>query len=109
MVIGGGVSESAPLFLDEAREHYAARLTGRGNRPLARVRVAQLGEAAAVVGAAELAREHALARSSCSGSARAQSCAPSSSSSRSSGGAGHSRSTSQPSPAASASRPSGSP
>jgi hypothetical protein len=44
------VSESAPLFLDEAREHYAARLTGRGNRPLARVRVAQLGEAAAVVG-----------------------------------------------------------
>jgi glucokinase len=62
MVIGGGVSESAPLFLDEAREHYAARLTGRGNRPLARVRVAQLGEAAAVVGAAELAREYALTR-----------------------------------------------
>ena len=61
VVIGGGVSESAPLFLDEAREHYATRLTGRGNRPLARVRVAQLGEAAAVVGAAELAREHALA------------------------------------------------
>ena len=61
IVIGGGVSESAPLFLDEAREHYAVRLTGRGNRPLARVRVAQLGEAAAVVGAAELAREHALA------------------------------------------------
>ena len=25
MVIGGGVSESAPLFLDEAREHYADR------------------------------------------------------------------------------------
>ena len=25
IVIGGGVSESAPLFLDEAREHYAAR------------------------------------------------------------------------------------
>ncbi len=61
IVIGGGVSESAPLFLDDAREHYAARLTGRGNRPLARVRVAQLGAAAAVVGAAEVAREHALA------------------------------------------------
>ena len=30
VVIGGGVSESAPLFLDEAREHYAARLTGAG-------------------------------------------------------------------------------
>ena len=61
IVIGGGVSESAPLFLDDARDHYAARLTGRGNRPLAHVRVAQLGAAAAVVGAAEVAREHALA------------------------------------------------
>ena len=29
MVIGGGVSESAPLFLDEAREHYAARADRR--------------------------------------------------------------------------------
>ena len=57
VVIGGGVSESAPLFLDEAREHYAALLTGAGRRPLARIRTAQLGEAAAVVGAAQLARE----------------------------------------------------
>lgn len=60
VVIGGGVSESAPLFLDEAREHYAARLTGGGRRPLARIRTAQLGEAAAVVGAAQLAREVSL-------------------------------------------------
>ena len=57
VVIGGGVSESAPLFLDEAREHYAAALTGAGRRPLARIRTAQLGEAAAVVGAAQLARD----------------------------------------------------
>jgi glucokinase len=57
VVIGGGVSESAPLFLDEAREHYAATVTGAGRRPLARIRTAQLGEAAAVVGAAKLARE----------------------------------------------------
>ena len=57
VVIGGGVSESAPLFLDEAREHYAELLTGAGRRPLARIRTAQLGEAAAVVGAAQLARE----------------------------------------------------
>jgi len=56
-VIGGGVSESAPLFLDEAREHYASLLTGAGRRPLARIRTAQLGEAAAVVGAAQLARD----------------------------------------------------
>ena len=60
VVIGGGVSGSAPLFLDEAREHYAARLTGAGRRPLARIRTAQLGEAAAVVGAGQLARELAL-------------------------------------------------
>ncbi|WP_214368561.1 ROK family glucokinase [Pseudonocardia sp. H11422] len=57
VVIGGGVSESAPLFLDEAREHYARTVTGAGNRPLARIRTAQLGEAAAVVGAAQLARD----------------------------------------------------
>ncbi len=57
VVIGGGVSESAPLFLDEAREHYASVVTGAGRRPLARIRTAQLGPAAAVVGAAQLARE----------------------------------------------------
>jgi glucokinase len=57
VVIGGGVSGSAPLFLDEAREHYAATVTGFGRRPLARIRTAQLGEAAAVVGAGQLARE----------------------------------------------------
>ena len=57
VVIGGGVSVSAPLFLDEAREHYAATVTGAGRGALARIRTAQLGEAAAVVGAAQLARE----------------------------------------------------
>lgn len=57
VVIAGGVSASAPLFLDAAREHYARILTGAGNRPLARIRTAQLGAAAAVVGAATLARE----------------------------------------------------
>jgi glucokinase len=60
VVIGGGVSVSAPLFLDEAREHYAKIVTGAGNRPLARIRTAQLGSASAVVGAAELARETAV-------------------------------------------------
>ena len=57
VVIGGGVAQSAPLFLDEAREHYAHVVTGAGRRPLARIRTAQLGDAAAVVGAASLARE----------------------------------------------------
>ena len=56
VVIGGGMSESAPLFLDDAREHYAARITGAGYRPLARIRTAQLGAESGIVGAALLAR-----------------------------------------------------
>ncbi|MBD8507734.1 ROK family protein [Hoyosella sp. G463] len=56
IVLGGGVGSAAPLFLDEAREHYAMMITGAGHRPLARIRRAQMGEDAAVIGAADLAR-----------------------------------------------------
>lgn len=56
VVIAGGVSSSAPLFLDDARAEYAAAVTGRGHRTLARLRTTQLGEAAGMIGAAELAR-----------------------------------------------------
>ncbi|TVT05966.1 ROK family protein [Amycolatopsis bartoniae] len=59
VVIGGGVSGSAPLFLDEAREHYTAAITGARHRPLARIRTAHLGDDAAMVGAAALALEAA--------------------------------------------------
>ncbi|WP_106176994.1 ROK family protein [Prauserella shujinwangii] len=62
VVIAGGVSESATLFLDEAREHYAGAVTGAGHRPLARLRTAQLGDQTAIVGAATLAREEHLRR-----------------------------------------------
>lgn len=62
MVIGGGVSQSAPLFLDEAREHYARRVTGGRHRPLARLRTAQLGDDAGMVGAALLAGEELAGR-----------------------------------------------
>jgi glucokinase len=62
VVIGGGVSGSAPLFLDDAREHYARILTGGKHRPLARIRTAQLGEEAGMIGAAALAREHRRCR-----------------------------------------------
>jgi glucokinase len=55
VVIAGGVSESAPLFLDDARDHYKKTITGAGYRPLARIRTAQLGDEAAMVGAAALA------------------------------------------------------
>lgn len=56
VVVGGGVGESAPLFLDDAREQYARAVTGAGHRPLARIRTAQLGEGAGLVGAGDLAR-----------------------------------------------------
>ncbi|WFR70840.1 ROK family protein [Prescottella defluvii] len=56
IVICGGVGSSAPLFLDDAREHYARLVTGSGHRPLARIRHTLLGEAAGMIGAADLAR-----------------------------------------------------
>lgn len=58
VVIAGGVSESAPLFLDDARDHYKKMITGAGYRPLARIRTAQLGDDAALVGAAALAADN---------------------------------------------------
>ncbi|QFZ24096.1 ROK family glucokinase [Saccharothrix syringae] len=69
VVIGGGVSESAPLFLDDARERYAEVVTGAGHRPLARIRTAQLGDDAGIVGVASLARDVA-ARTSRNGRIR---------------------------------------
>jgi glucokinase len=55
VVIGGGVARSASLFLDDARAHYVAQLTGAGYRPLARIHTARLGAEAGIVGAALLA------------------------------------------------------
>jgi glucokinase len=57
VIIGGGVSGSAPLFMDEARDHYARVVTGGHHRPLARIRTAQLGDEGGVIGAAALARD----------------------------------------------------
>jgi glucokinase len=57
IVIAGGVSESATLFLDDARDLYKKRVTGAGYRPLARIRTAQLADDAALVGAAALAAD----------------------------------------------------
>ncbi|MEU6268739.1 ROK family protein [Saccharopolyspora shandongensis] len=62
VVIAGGVSDSAHLFLDAAREHYAQAVTGAGHRPLARIAVAHYGDSAAMIGSAALAREHVLTK-----------------------------------------------
>lgn len=56
IVVAGGVSASAALFLDDARRVYAGRVTGAGHRRLARIRRSELGVDAALIGAAEVAR-----------------------------------------------------
>lgn len=57
IVIAGGVSESADLYLGAARAEMAAQLTGAGYRPEPRLVRAHFGSAAAVVGAALLAAQ----------------------------------------------------
>lgn len=56
-VIGGGVSEAGYLVLDPTTDSFELLLTGRGRRPTGRVVLAQLGNDAGVVGAADLARD----------------------------------------------------
>jgi glucokinase len=55
-VIGGGVSEAGDLLIVPARETFRRSLTGRGFRPTAEVKPAELGPEAGLVGAADLAR-----------------------------------------------------
>jgi glucokinase len=55
-VIGGGVSEAGDLLLRPTREAFHKALTGRGHRPEAQIRLAELGNEAGLVGAADLAR-----------------------------------------------------
>ena len=55
-VLGGGVSEAGALVLDPTVAAFDQLLTGRGRRPRAQVVLAQLGNDAGVVGAADLAR-----------------------------------------------------
>jgi glucokinase len=55
-VLGGGVSEAGRLLLDPTVAAFEELLTGVGRRPTARVVLAELGNDAGVVGAADLAR-----------------------------------------------------
>ena len=56
-VIGGGVADAGELLLAPARRVFAQRLTGGAHRPHAEIRLAQLGNDAGMVGAADLARQ----------------------------------------------------
>lgn len=62
IVLAGGLGAASGLYLDEAREHYAAMVTGAGHRQLARLRATQLGESAGVIGAAQVARDGVAGR-----------------------------------------------
>ena len=55
-VLGGGVSEAGALVLDPTVAAFEQLLTGRGRRPTATVVLAELGNDAGLVGAADLAR-----------------------------------------------------
>ena len=56
-VIGGGVSDAGDLLLASARQTLADKLIGQQNRPAPLVKVAELGNTAGLVGAADLARQ----------------------------------------------------
>jgi glucokinase len=55
-ILGGGVSEAGELVAAPAREAFEAHLTARSHRPVAEVRVAELGPDAGLIGVADLAR-----------------------------------------------------
>ena len=55
-VIGGGVSAAGEVLRTRVEDTFRAHLTGRGHRPVAEVRLAELGWESGMVGAADLAR-----------------------------------------------------
>ncbi|WP_298885392.1 ROK family glucokinase [uncultured Serinicoccus sp.] len=55
LVIGGGVSAAGDLLLQPARRAFARHLTGRGHRDITPVVLAELGNEAGMIGAADLA------------------------------------------------------
>ena len=57
IVLGGGVSEDADLFLDDAKASMSANIVGAGYRPLPEVVCAELGAQAGMIGVADLARQ----------------------------------------------------
>lgn len=57
IVIGGGVADTGDLVLEPARESFKNRLSAFGHRPTARMEIAQSGNDAGMIGAADLARQ----------------------------------------------------
>ncbi|WP_243062873.1 ROK family glucokinase [Humibacter sp. RRB41] len=61
-VFGGGVAQAGELLLDPIRQAYLENLPARGYHPEPEFRIAELVNDAGVVGAADLARLHAVSR-----------------------------------------------
>ena len=57
IVLGGGVSGAADLFLADTRTVLSSMITGGGHRPQPQLALARFGDTAAMVGAALLARD----------------------------------------------------
>jgi glucokinase len=55
-VIGGGLSDASDLFMHHVTAAFAEHISARAHRPQAKFNVAVLGNAAGIVGAADLAR-----------------------------------------------------
>lgn len=55
-VIGGGVGAAGDLLLSPVRRAYEAQLSALGHRPVAHIELAEHGNEAGIVGAADLAR-----------------------------------------------------
>src|SRR3954469_3738193 len=55
-IVGGGVADAGDLLLAPARRVFAEQLTGGHHRRIAETRLAELGNEAGMVGAADLAR-----------------------------------------------------
>lgn len=62
LVIGGGLSVAGELLLKPMREAYLSHLPARGYRPEMKIVTADLINDAGVVGAADLARTHSIAK-----------------------------------------------
>ncbi len=56
ILLGGGVSRDAALYLDTTRTQLESRMVGSGHRPVPDVGTAELGADAGMIGVADLAR-----------------------------------------------------
>lgn len=61
VVIGGGVATASDLYLEKAQAEFARNIAGSGYRPVAEVKVAELGADAGLIGVADIARSFVAA------------------------------------------------